>query len=412
MTPTMNVTTEAISMKEEKVAVTADEEALDTASSSADSVDNKEVKPSCMRRVIDFYWKQEFLILVVLAIPLARAYPELGAVYLKPKITATWIAVCLIFLMAGLCLKTEEFKKAFLNMRFNAFVLIFNFFVVSSFVFGVSRALLKAGILSQGLADGMAVCGSLPVTVNMALVFAKVAGGDEAAAVFNTAVSNMIGVFLSPVLIVAYVGITNGVLLVDVFWQLALRVIVPLVVGNSLQFIPAVHLFVRNRPMLFKRAQQYCLIFIIYTIFCKALLHGSKNSIGHILLLVLFEFLLQVSTMTLAWFSLKALFRDQPKLRVSGLFICMHKTISIGVPLITVLFKGDPQINLYTLPILIWHPMQLVVGTLLMPRLTAFVKTEQDRLGNIEKEDTEIAAEEGKAPSMTKLDSQEESFAD
>ena len=96
--------------------------------------------------------------------------------------------------------------------------------------------------------------------------------------------------------------------------------------------------------------------------------------------MVLFVFLLQVSTMTMAWFSLKALFRDKPKLRVSGLFGCMHKTISIGVPLITVLFRGSPNISLYTLPILIWHPMQLVIGTLLMPRLTAFVISETERL--------------------------------
>ena len=49
------------------------------------------------KRFWDFYETNEFLILVVIAICLARAYPPLGAEYLKPKITAGWIAVILIF---------------------------------------------------------------------------------------------------------------------------------------------------------------------------------------------------------------------------------------------------------------------------------------------------------------------------
>ena len=50
-----------------------------------------------LNRAIDFYWANEFVILVVIVILLARAYPPLGAEYLYPQITATWIAVVFIF---------------------------------------------------------------------------------------------------------------------------------------------------------------------------------------------------------------------------------------------------------------------------------------------------------------------------
>ncbi len=49
------------------------------------------------KRSISFYHANEFLILVVLAILLAKAYPPLGKVYVAPQITATWIAVIIIF---------------------------------------------------------------------------------------------------------------------------------------------------------------------------------------------------------------------------------------------------------------------------------------------------------------------------
>jgi hypothetical protein len=48
-------------------------------------------------RVIAFCITNDFLILVVLAICLAKAYPPLGAKYVQPKITATWIAIMIIF---------------------------------------------------------------------------------------------------------------------------------------------------------------------------------------------------------------------------------------------------------------------------------------------------------------------------
>ena len=44
-----------------------------------------------------FYKEHEFLILVTLAILLAKAYPEGGAIYLAPHVTSNWIAVMITF---------------------------------------------------------------------------------------------------------------------------------------------------------------------------------------------------------------------------------------------------------------------------------------------------------------------------
>jgi solute carrier family 10 (sodium/bile acid cotransporter), member 7 len=69
-----------------------------------------------------------------------------------------------------------------------------------------------------------------------------------------------------------------------------------------------------------------------------------------------------------------------------GLFGCTHKTVSIGVPLIGAIYEGNPAVGMYTLPLLIWHPMQLVVGSLLAPHLSAFVRREEERLEIVEME--------------------------
>jgi sodium/bile acid cotransporter 7 len=41
-------------------------------------------------------------------------------------------------------------------------------------------------------------------------------------------------------------------------------------------------------------------------------------------------------------------------------------------------------VGLYTLPLIIWHPLQLLIGSSLVPRLSAFVESETERLAALE----------------------------
>jgi solute carrier family 10 (sodium/bile acid cotransporter), member 7 len=117
-------------------------------------------------------------------------------------------------------------------------------------------------------------------------------------------------------------------------------------------------------------------------VFCRRFNKGGKNmGFGPVAIIILFIFLNMIFCMALVWYIMKLLFKDKPGLRVMGLFGCTQKTIALGIPLITTIFAKDPNLTLYTLPILIWHPMQLVVGSTLVPRLQKFVASENERLG-------------------------------
>ena len=341
--------------------------------------------------LVTFYWTNEFLILILLSILIAFAYPPLGAKYLAPKITATWIAVMFIFLMAGLGLKSEEFSKASKQCSFNMFIFFYNFGVDSAFVFGVSRLLSYYNIINQDLADGMTIAASLPLTINMCVVLTKASGGDEAAAIINTAMWNMVGVFLSPVLILGYIGQTGTVNRWKIFYKLALRVLLPIVVGQLLKnYVPVVRDFVKEYKPYFKKAQMYSLVFIVYTIFCRTFIDKETEvPVGDIFIMIAFIAICLVTLMVLAWYLLRLFFRKEIKLRICGLFGATHKTAAMGIPLINAIYEGNPKIGLYTLPLLIWHPMQLVFGTFLAPRLLKWSETfeENDDLA-LEVEDT------------------------
>jgi len=258
---------------------------------------------------------------------------------------------------------------------------VFNFWVVSALVFGISRFLLKTGALDVALADGMAICSCLPTSIGMVMTLTINGKGDEAAAVFHSAFGSIIGVFLTPVMIFWYLGDQGTVNLLTVVWQLVLRVFVPLIFGQFLRFFysPVRHFLTKYKNRLNKYSE-WALVFIVYTVFCKTFIARGKATISEIFLMVAVISLNLVLLMLLSWGLLRVFFHGQPKLQVMGLFGCTHKTIAMGIPLINALYPSSPLVGLYTLPIVVWYPMQLFLGSLITPRLAAYVGREEARI--------------------------------
>lgn len=123
---------------------------------------------------------------------------------------------------------------------------------------------MSIGILDPRLADGMVICACLPMTISSVTVMTKASNGDEAAAVFNCALGNVLGVFVSPVLIYAYVGSNGELDLADVLFKLAMRVVLPVIVGQCIQKQSkrAVEFMTENKRTVLK-VQMYTLLFIV-----------------------------------------------------------------------------------------------------------------------------------------------------
>ncbi|KAL3912494.1 MAG: hypothetical protein SGARI_001127 [Bacillariaceae sp.] len=275
-----------------------------------------------------------------------------------------------IFTMAGLSLKSSEFAKA----ASLTFVLTYNFVAISLIVFGLTRIIRAYDILPPGLTDGMVVCSCMPVTITMVIVLTKSAHGSEVAAVMLAAMGSLLSVVVTPALLLLYIGVQSDVSFLQVFLKLGLRVVLPLLFGQFLQVCsPTVVHFVAEHKTKIKGIQENTLIFIIYTVFCKTFLNPIKAGVWQILWMALFQGATLIFVMVLAWFLLKCFFRDEPQLRATGFYGCTQKSVSVGIPMISALYEHDPNVGLYTLPLLIWHPLQLIIGCALAPHLAAGV---------------------------------------
>lgn len=343
--------------------------------------------PTPLSRLLSFAIAQQFLLLILLSILLAYLYPPLGSTYLHPEITSTYLAVIGIFLLSGLSLKTAALRHASSALPFNAAVQAFNMLLVPFLCLGVAKLLLLGGATSRELADGLLITACLPMTINMVIVLTAASGGDEAAAVFNAAAGNLLGVFATPALVLLFLGESNGIDFGRVVVKLSLRVLAPLCVGQALQLASGrAREFVKENKGGMKKAQELGLTYIVYCAFCitfdgdgddpDAISASTADVLAMGFSLVVFHLLL----LLLSWrlFALPPSFT--PEQRVFALFGSTHKTLSMGVPLLTAMFEGDRRLGIYTLPLLIWHPAQLVIGSALAPRLKEWVEGERGRL--------------------------------
>ncbi|XP_042323507.1 sodium/bile acid cotransporter 7 isoform X10 [Sceloporus undulatus] len=132
--------------------------------------------------------KDWFILGIVLVITAAKLQPDFGVKGgpLKPEITITYIAVSAIFFNSGLSLKTEELTSALMHVKLHLFVQIFTlvFFPTAIWLF---LQLLSITPINEWLLKGLQTVGCMPPPVSSAVILTKAVGGNEAAAIFNSA---------------------------------------------------------------------------------------------------------------------------------------------------------------------------------------------------------------------------------
>ena len=147
------------------------------------------------------------------------------------------------------------------------------------------------------------------------------ANGDEGAAIFNSALANLIGVFITPMWVWLLLRQSSNISLFDVVSKLVLKVVVPLAVGQFSQHkLPTVKAFAFRNKKNTRIVQELCLVFVVYTVFCVTFSSKSEASFQDILVMAILQVGLLLLAKAIAWVYLRLLFPEEPALRVTGLF--------------------------------------------------------------------------------------------
>ncbi|XP_062349858.1 sodium/bile acid cotransporter 7 isoform X2 [Cinclus cinclus] len=313
--------------------------------------------------------KEWFILGIVLVIAVARLEPGVGVKGgpLKPEITITYIAVSAIFFNSGLSLKTEELTSALMHVKLHLFVQIFTlvFFPTAIWVF---LQLLSITPINEWLLKGLQTVGCMPPPVSSAVILTKAVGGNEAAAIFNSA----FGSFL--------LGSSSSVPFTSIFSQLFMTVVVPLIIGQIVRRYIKDWLERKKPP--FGAISSCVLLMIIYTTFCDTFANPNIDLDKFSLIIIVFIiFSVQMSFMFLTFlFSTRNNSTFTPADTVAIVFCSTHKSLTLGIPMLKIVFAGYEHLSLISVPLLIYHPAQILLGSLLVPTIKSWMVSRQKAL--------------------------------
>ena len=284
---------------------------------------------------------------------------------------ATQLGVAVIFFLQGLSLPTRSLAAGYQPKRLHVFVLSWNYLW-----FPVVMGLLLcplSWLLTPELCVGFWLLAILPTTVASAIAFTSISGGDTANAIFSTIFSNLLAVLVVPTIAVAYLASETAIeiSLAGIFVSLARLLVLPLIVGQVVrQFV---------RPLAARMAEvtkvvsSAIIVFIVHAAFAQSVNSGllDELSVGLFFGVGVGIVAVLLVTSVLIWWSASWL-RVTRSQRIAAFFCASQKSLASGLPLASSILLAAPGVidpAMVLIPLICFHPIQLVVAGVLSGRL-------------------------------------------
>ena len=303
-----------------------------------------------------------FLLLLLAAAVVGSVVPATGPAFEVVRI-ASMVGIGLLFLY-GARLSAAETLHNLRHWRLQLSILSVTFVVLP--VLGLGTRLLTDAWLSPQLAAGLLLATLVPSTVQGCVVYTRIARGNVAAAVVSASTSNLLGVVLTPVLVALLLG-GEARVDADSVLRIVLQLLAPFVLGQLLR--PVVGGWVTRHDTGLKRFDRSTILLIVYVAFSEGAEAGIWSAapvLDVVAVALLCAALLGAALgWCVVWGRLVGFDRGD---RVALLFCGSNKSLASGLPMATVLFPSD-VVAFVVLPLMIYHQLQLVVGSVLSSRL-------------------------------------------
>jgi sodium/bile acid cotransporter 7 len=304
---------------------------------------------------------------MVVAVALAWFFPRPGAKggSLHPELVNK-LGVSLIFFLHGLTLSVAALLAGTRQWRLHVLVQSSTFILFPAL--GLLLLAATAGRIDAELRTGLFFLCALPSTVSSSVALTAAARGNVAAAVFNATLSSLLGVVLTPLWLSLALGAVGRALpLGSVVLDLLLWLVLPLLVGQAAR--PWLGAWATRHRSRINVVDRLTILLLVYTSFCDSVLAGVWQSGGAALAVAAAVCVMLLAlALGLTWLGGCALGFNRAD-RIAALFCGSKKTLASGVPMARLIFGAHPQLAIVLLPIMIYHPLQLVVGGWLASRL-------------------------------------------
>lgn len=306
-----------------------------------------------------------FLAMILGAVLTASIVPCRGSVAAAFH-TVTVLAVVLLFFLHGAKLSREAVLAGIGHWRLHLLVVVTTFVVFP--LFGLVLRPLGARLVGPEVYEGVIFLCALPATVQSAIVFTSIAGGNVPAAICSASLSTLLGVVLTPLVLGltgAHRGGGNGAALTGVR-DVALQILLPFVAGQiSRRWLAG---WLARRAAIVSFVDRGTIVLVVYVAFSDAVVQhlwqrvSGRELAG--LALVCATLLASVLLFTRHTSRLLGFARKD---EITIVFGGSKKSLASGVAMANVLFAG-PLVGVMVLPLMLFHQMQLMACTLLARR--------------------------------------------
>lgn len=312
-----------------------------------------------------------YILFLMVAVGLAFMVPEAGAGggWLRTEIT-TRLAVFVIFILQGLTLPTRELKRGLAQYRVHAWTEGFIFLFIPGLTY-LSFCFFKP-LFIYDLYMGFLFLAALPSTISTSVVYTTQSGGATAVALFNASVSNVLAVFLVP-LWVSW-QITARVPLPPVgtlILKIALIVLLPLLIGQVAR--QWVRTWADRNKKTMSSISMGLILFIVFAAFCNSVKQNTWRDLGlQEIVLGFFSTLVLLLLVMSAGAVCRRLAGFRRDDGIAFFFSATQKALSTGVPMATAIFASTGMdLALILVPLMFYHPLQLLIGSLVVGRFAA-----------------------------------------
>ncbi|HTE06434.1 MAG TPA: bile acid:sodium symporter family protein [Planctomycetota bacterium] len=269
------------------------------------------------------------------------------------------LGVALIFFLHGLLLSFAALKAGSLRWPLHLVVQACTFLLFP--LLGLAGLALAGDALPDDLRLGFFFLCALPSTVSSSVAFTATARGNVPAAVFNATLSSLLGVFLTPLWMgLALRGGSAPLPVGRVMLDLLQWLLLPLLLGQLAR--PLLGAWAARHSARLGTVDKLAILLLVYTSFCDSVVQGTWSAHGPATLLLALggAAALFVTVLLLVNAACRLLGFAQPD-RVAVVFCGSKKTLASGVPMAQLMFAGNGALSVILLPLMIYHPLQLLL---------------------------------------------------
>ncbi len=336
------------------------------AATNGHRADRNIVMLSVLARVMQRLRLDPFLAALFASIGLAAIVPVSGTMATALRLI-TDIAIGLLFFLHGARLSRDAIQAGFTNWRLQFLVLAITFLAFP--VLGFSLKASMPHLLPAPLWTGILFLCLLPSTVQSSIAFVALARGSVAAAVCAASLSNMLGIFLTPLFAAVLLDTGSGDISGAQMLKIVGQLLVPFVAGHMLR--PWIASWVARHPRLVMLNDRGAILLAVYTAFSATMVGQAWSLIPSSAIIALFGLTLLLLVLVIGVALTAARMAGMNSADTSAVLFCgSQKTLAGGIPMANVLFPAASA-GLVVLPLMIFHQIQLVAAAVLARRIAA-----------------------------------------